>query len=76
MKKEGPASHPDVDVAAMRYIMMMLLQRLDAAGHVQLKEMIAGVESDQQASGNTPPVVQETFNETLRILRLANNGGR
>lgn len=46
-----------------------------AAGTVKLDEMIAGVNGDQQACINPTPAVQETFQETLKILRFAKNCG-
>ncbi|MGO0789384.1 hypothetical protein ACTOWA_05890 [Herbaspirillum seropedicae] len=66
-------NNPDVKIAAMQYLMTMLLQRLDAAGQVHLKEMIAGVEADQQAAENADMMAKETFCETLQILRFAQN---
>jgi len=68
-------SNPDTTTAAMQYIMTMLLQRLDATGAVKLDELIAGVQSDLQASSDPTPAVQETFKETLNILRFARNCG-
>ncbi|MDR6743313.1 replicative DNA helicase [Herbaspirillum sp. 1173] len=71
MEKE----EPDTNVAAIRYIITMLLQRLDATGAVKLDEMIAGIQGDQLACVNPSPAVQETFQETLKILRFAKNCG-
>lgn len=75
MEKEEPMSNPDTTTAALQYIMTMLLQRLDATGAVKLDEMIAGVQSDLQACIDPTPAVQETFKETLNILRFARNCG-
>lgn len=71
MEKE----EPDTNAAAIRYILTMLLQRLDATGTVKLDEMIAGANGDQQACINPTAAVQETFQETLKILRFAKNCG-
>jgi len=75
VEKEEPMSNPDTTSAAMQYIMTMLLQRLDATGAVKLDEMIAGVQSDLQACIDPTPAVQETFKETLTLLRFARNCG-
>ncbi|EOA05029.1 hypothetical protein HFRIS_009110 [Herbaspirillum frisingense GSF30] len=68
-------SNPYTTTAAMQYIMTMLLQRLDATGAIKLDGMIAGVQSDLQACVDLTPAVQETFKETLNILRFARNCG-
>jgi len=75
VEKEEPMNNPDTNTAALRYIMTMLLQRLDATGAVKLDEMIAGVQSDLQACSDPTPAVQETFKEALNILRFARNCG-
>ncbi|WP_413458342.1 hypothetical protein [Herbaspirillum huttiense] len=62
---------PETRMAAMNYIMMMLLQRLDSAGHISLTEMIAGVEGDQAAATDVSSPVQATFGAALELLHLA-----
>jgi hypothetical protein len=76
MTIENQPSNSDVMVAAVQYPMTMLLQRLEAAGQIQLKEMIAGVENDQKASQGASLTAHETFGEALRILQFANTCGQ
>lgn len=69
--KQEPTNSAETSIAAMRYIMLMLLQRLDGAGQISLKEMIAGVEGDQAATALAHQPAHATFDTALQLLRLA-----
>lgn len=68
-------SKPDAALAAIRYVLIMLLQRLEGTGQIDLKEIIAGVQADEQASTGASPLIQETFLETLKLLKFAQRRG-
>lgn len=69
--KQEPKDNTETSIAAMRYIMLMLLQRLDGAGQISLQEMIAGVEGDQAATALAHLPAHSTFDKALELLRLA-----
>ncbi len=69
--EQEPTDSAETSIAAMRYIMLMLLQRLDGAGQISLREMIAGVEGDQVANQDVSSPVQATFDAALDLLHLA-----
>jgi hypothetical protein len=61
-------------VAALRYLVLMMLQRLDADGYASVAEIAAGVRGDwQHLDPNLPDhaLVDATFRETLAILEMA-----
>ena len=67
--------HADVKAGACSYILMCLLQRLDAQAPGLIDELVAGVEGDFRAvesQGETPPLVSAIFKEAQAILRRAN----
>ncbi|KAF1044897.1 MAG: hypothetical protein GAK35_01575 [Herbaspirillum frisingense] len=58
-------------VAALRYLVLMLLQRLDADGYASVAEITAGVRQDWLRLDPGVPdhaVVEAAFRETLAIL--------
>lgn len=61
-------------VGALRYLMVMLIQRLEADGRIDTTELIAGVHADQAAIDTSAPdqaFVGRIFGETLDILQFA-----
>ena len=64
------ASSGDPTAAACRYLLVMLLQRLEAERPGLVAEMRAGVEGDRDAAIGGRDV-EGIFEEALRILRLA-----
>ncbi|HWU97872.1 MAG TPA: hypothetical protein VN114_05125 [Oxalicibacterium sp.] len=52
MSVDGKQHAGDIDakVGALRYLMVMLLQRLDADGRIDMAELMSGVRADQLPS--------------------------
>lgn len=68
------ASDIDAKIGALRYLMVMLLQRLDADGRIEMAELMAGVRADQAAIDASAPdhaFLGKVFGETLDILQFA-----
>lgn len=66
----------DVRADACIYILHMLLQRAEQREPGLLAAMIDGVLGDQKSVASDAPgkeYVEQAFDETLRILRLAND---
>ena len=69
-------THMNAKVDACSYILIMLLQRLEKLQPGLLNEMIAGVEGDRSAIPSgiaNGEHIDAIFEETLRMLRQANN---
>lgn len=61
-------------VAALRYLVLMMLQRLDADGYASIAEIIAGVKHDQahlDPGQSNSALAEATFREALAILERA-----
>ncbi|OWY26721.1 hypothetical protein [Herbaspirillum robiniae] len=61
-------------VGALRYLVLMMLQRLDADGYASIAEITAGVKGDRAHLDPGLPdhaLIDATFRETLAILELA-----
>lgn len=78
--KNPPATQEADDLAAkvgaLRYLMIGLLQRLDADKRIELEKLIAGVHGDRAAIDPAIPdhaFIEKIFSETLDILRFAAN---
>jgi hypothetical protein len=64
----------DSTAAACRYVLVALLQRLDAEHAGLVDDLCTGIEADRAAAmqgGILTPQVDATFSEALRILRIA-----
>jgi hypothetical protein len=60
-------------VGALRYLMVMLIQRLEADGRLDTAELMAGVRADLAAIDTSSPdhaFVGKVFGETLDILQF------
>ncbi|MBF8177002.1 MAG: hypothetical protein K2Y13_09940 [Burkholderiaceae bacterium] len=77
------SSRSEADVAAklgaMRYLLIMLIQRLDANLQVKTADLMAGVQADWAALA--PDIAEgqlldQVFRETLDILQIAAGGKR
>ena len=65
---------PNVQAAACAYLLVGILQRLEKDHPGLIKDAIAGVKADRGAiAGNVPnrKFIDEIFQETLRLLQLA-----
>lgn len=76
MSIDGKQNASDIDakVGALRYLMVMLIQRLDADGRIDMAELMSGVRADQAAIDTSTPdhaFVGKVFDETLDILQFA-----
>nr|WP_041296439.1 hypothetical protein [Janthinobacterium sp. Marseille] len=79
----NPTSDSETDVSAklgaMRYLLIMLIQRLDANQQVKTADLMAGVQADWAALA--PDIAEgqlldQVFRETLDILQIAAGGKR
>lgn len=64
----------ETQAGACSYVLLMLLQRLEAKHGGLLDELIAGARADQaamSAAGAMTEPVQNIFSETLTLLRQA-----
>ena len=64
----------DSTAAACRYLIVALLQRLDAQDAGLVDDLRTGIEADRAAAiqgGSLAAHVEATFSEALRILQLA-----
>lgn len=69
----------DVKAGACSYILMGLLQRLDAQSHGLIDGLMKGVEGDFEAvrsQGEALPLVAAIFQEAQAILRRASRHGQ
>lgn len=78
-----PIGHSEPDVAAklgaIRYLLVMLIQRLDAGQQLKTADLTAGVQADWAALA--PDIAEgqlldQVFRETLDILQIAAGGKR
>lgn len=68
------SSSDDSTAAACRYLLVALLQRLDAQHAGMVDALRSGIEADRAAAiqgGSLGKDVEATFSEALRILQLA-----
>lgn len=84
MKPEHPPQHGTVTAAASAYLLLMLLQRIEAEQRGTIARMIEGVEADRAAAAEAAAeesedsaasgahaVADAVFSEALSILRRA-----
>jgi hypothetical protein len=73
-KRNDIGGDVNAKVGALRYLMVMLIQRLEVDGRLDTTELIAGVRADQAAIDTSAPdhaFVGRVFSETLDILQFA-----
>jgi hypothetical protein len=64
----------DSTAAACRYVLVALLQRLDAQHAGLVDDLLTGIEADRAAAtqgGSLATPVEATFSAAVRILQLA-----